>query len=337
VKRGEISCGGVTTEELVDFVNHICLYCIMKSQVKQIRYFNRFYTSHLGILNNHFLESDYSLSEVRVLYEIGEHPTITAQELCELLSIDKGYLSRILKLFKKGGIIISALSKKDARVYEIGLTAKGSKLLASLQQKSDQQIEKFISKLNPDESGMLVNSMRTIETLLAAGYNNQFLAKQVSYREGLKPGDIGYLIYLHGVLYAKESGYSQEFERYVVKTFYDFLEHYTPEKDKIWLATYNGQIVGCISILNRPDQEAQLRWFLVQPVFRGTGIGKHLLETALSYCVQQSYKKVYLFTTDIQQRAIGMYRKAGFQSVTSVTVNQWGKVLQEERYDLELS
>jgi DNA-binding MarR family transcriptional regulator/GNAT superfamily N-acetyltransferase len=322
---------------IVDKVNYIVFLCIMKEQIKQIRYFNRFYTSHLGILNHHVLESAYSLAEVRVLYEIGEHGAIMAQELTELLGMDKGYLSRILKLFKKDGVIISAPSKTDARAYNLRLTDTGLDLLQLLQEKSDEQIENFIAKLNPDEGGMLVNSMRTIEDLLSANYNNRVLSQHVAYREGLQPGDIGYLIYLHGVLYAKESGYSQEFDGYVVKTFYEFLEHYSADKDRIWLATYNDQIVGSVAILGRPDEEAQLRWFLVHPVFRGTGIGRHLLETALAYCREKKFKRVYLLTTDVQQKAISMYKKAGFCPTTSVEVNQWGKILHEERYDLELT
>lgn len=308
----------------------------MKNKISQIREFNRFYTSHLGLLNHHILESPYSLSEVRILYEIGAHGSITAQQLSELLNLDKGYLSRIITMFKKNGIVSKVSSREDARAYQIGLTRNGAKLLQSLQEKSDEQIKSFISKLSTDETDMLVYSMRTIKTLLSADYNNNILAQQVVYREGLKPGDIGYLIYLHGVLYAKESGYSEAFEGYVVKTFYEFLEHYSADKDKIWLVTYNNQIIGCIAILGRPKQEAQLRWFLVHPVFRGTGIGRKLLETALSYCRKKKFKRVYLLTTNIQQRAIAMYKQAGFRPTHSVKMNQWGKTLQEERYDLEL-
>jgi len=70
----------------------------------------------------------------------------------------------------------------------------------------------------------------------------------------------------------------------VVKTFYDFLEQYHPDKDKVWIAEYNGQIVGCVAIIHRPNKEAQLRWFLTLPMFRGTGIGKKLFDLAIDYC-----------------------------------------------------
>ncbi|TWR24983.1 MarR family transcriptional regulator [Mucilaginibacter achroorhodeus] len=309
----------------------------MKREIEQIRSFNRFYTNHLGLLNEHILNGPYSLAEARILFEIGLHQPVTAQQLTSLLGLDKGYLSKIIKMFTSDRVIVRTSSEEDSRVYEISLTSEGSKILSELQGKSDQQIADFLKRLSGDEVDMLVNSMKTVENLLSADYSNKILSHQVNYREGLKPGDVGYLIYLHGVLYARESGYSQEFEGYVVKTFYEFLEHYDTGKDKIWLATYNEQIIGCIAILAKPNNEAQLRWFLVHPVFRGTGVGKHLLSTALTYCRQQQFNNVYLLTTDVQQRAIAMYMKAGFMPSASVEQKQWGKTLHEERYDLDLS
>jgi DNA-binding MarR family transcriptional regulator/N-acetylglutamate synthase-like GNAT family acetyltransferase len=321
---------------IVDNCQLISTFACMKQEIKQIRSFNRFYTNHLGLLNEHILDGPYSLSEVRILYEIGERQSITSQELTALLKLDKGYLSKIIKMFSNDGVIQRTPSAQDSRVYHISLTSEGAFLLKELHGRSDRQIEQFLNKLSPDEVGMLVSSMNTIENLLSTDYSNQLLSRQVEYREGLKPGDVGYLIYLHGTLYARESGYSQAFEGYVVKTFYEFLEHYDTDNDKIWLAMYNQEIVGSIAILAKPNSQAQLRWFLVHPVFRGTGVGKHLLETALHYCRKQQFKNVYLLTTDVQQKAISMYKKAGFQPTESLKMEQWGKVMHEERYDLNL-
>ncbi|WP_090381471.1 bifunctional helix-turn-helix transcriptional regulator/GNAT family N-acetyltransferase [Dyadobacter sp. SG02] len=309
----------------------------MKKNIHQIRRFNRFYTSYLGLLNNHFLESPYSLSEVRVLYEIGERDSVTAQQLSDLLNLDKGYLSRMIKDMMKNGLLAKVPSAADGRAFDLKLTETGESLLASLKEKQDGQITSFVARLNPDEQQLLVNSMSTIENLLSANYTNQLLSEQVVYEEGLKPGDIGYLIYLHGILYAQEEGYSDNFEAYVVKTFYDFLGCYKPEKDKVWLARYNGEIVGCIAVQSRPNNEAQIRWFLVRPILRGTGIGKKLLETALSYCQQSSLDRVYLMTTDVQKKAIVMYKKVGFELTASQELKQWGQVLHEERYELVLN
>lgn len=304
--------------------------------INQIRSFNRFYTSHIGLLNQHFLESPYSLTEVRVLYEIGEHQSVTAQYLCDILYLDKGYMSRILNLFSKKEIISKIKSKDDGRAYHIVLTDTGKELLKELNNRSAGQILNFAQKLGSEEKNMLVNSMKTIQNLLSTNYDNHILAGEVTFREGLRPGDIGYLIYLHGILYSKESGYSLEFEGYVAKTFADFLGHYSPEHDRVWLAEYNQQIIGCIAIVHHGEKEGQLRWFLTHPVFRGTGIGKRLLKTAIDYCREKDYDNVFLLTTSIQQRAIGMYKKAGFIQTESVESDQWGKTLYEERFDLKL-
>lgn len=309
----------------------------MENIIQQIRGFNRFYTAHIGMLKSNFLDSRYTLAEVRLLYEIGEHSPITSQQLGESLNLDKGYVSRVLKLFLKDEIIEKIQSEKDRRAFYIKLTESGSRLLEILQLKSDKQIEEIVQKLNSDEKELLKNSMRSIKKLLVADYNKSSLAENIEFREGLKPGDIGYLIYLHGKLYSEESGYSQDFEKYVIKTFSEFLDNYSPENDKIWLAEYNQQIVGCIAILQRSDEEAQLRWFLTLPMFRGTGIGKKLLNNALEYCQERKYKNLYLLTTDVQKKAITMYEKAGFTKTKSVESLQWGQVLVEERFDLKLS
>lgn len=306
------------------------------AQVKEIRQFNRFYTAQLGLLNNHILNSDYSLSESRILYEIGERKEVTALQLIQLLGMDAGYMSRILKQFEEDGIIEKEQSPADGRTYLITLTAKGKSIVKSLHQRSDKQIEGLISNLTADERDMLVNAMRSIRHLLSPGYDNRMLAGEVQYRTGLQPGDMGYLIYLHGLLYSKESGYVNDFENYVLKTFDHFQEHYHPDKDCIWLATYNGQIIGSVAIIGHSAKEAQLRWFLVHPVFRGAGIGRKLLDSALQYCRQKGYTRVYLLTTEVQQQAIAMYKKAGFRLVSSVPVKMWGSAFKEERYELVL-
>ncbi|WP_326982543.1 bifunctional helix-turn-helix transcriptional regulator/GNAT family N-acetyltransferase [Chryseobacterium sp. MYb264] len=309
----------------------------MKNTISQIRNFNRFYTSHIGMLKSNFLDSPYSLAEVRLLYEIGEQGSTTSQHLTELLSLDKGYVSRVLKTFLRDEIIEKIQSEEDKRAFIIKLTENGNNVLKILQSKSDQQIEKIIENLHSDEKELLVNSMQSIKTLLVTDYNKADLAKNVEFREGLKPGDIGYLIHVHGKLYTQESGYDMSFEKYVIKTFSEFLENYSAENDKIWLAEYNQQIVGCVAILERSDEEAQLRWFLTLPMFRGTGIGKKLLNTALEYCKDKKYKNLYLLTTSVQEKAISMYEKVGFVKTESVESLQWGQVLIEERYDLKLS
>ncbi|MDQ6469739.1 bifunctional helix-turn-helix transcriptional regulator/GNAT family N-acetyltransferase [Flavobacterium sp. LHD-80] len=305
----------------------------MNTTTSKIRSFNRFYTAHLDILSQHYLDSDYSLTEVRILYEISESKTITAQKITEILNLDKGYVSRIIKRFLKENIILKVASLEDKRAFNIELSNSGRELLQSLNKKVEQQIEHKIENLNFFEKENLLNSMHTIKNLLS---ENKPVRSDITYRHEINPGDIGYIIYLHGFIYGNESNFSNEFEKYVIKTFYHFLENYSPEYDRIWMAEYNNKIVGCIAIQHQTKEEAQLRWFLLDPTFRGLGIGKRLLTDAVDFCREKKFKNVFLLTTSMQDTALEMYKKAGFTLTESVEVKQWGKTFRDERYDLKI-
>ena len=306
----------------------------MKNTTSEIRSFNRFYTSHLDILNQSYLNSNYTLTEVRIIHEISEAEQITAQEICEILNLDKGYVSRILKHFLKDDIIEKISSQQDKRAFNIKLTVSGNALLKNLSNIVNKQTESKIEKLTNLEKERLVNSMQVVKKLLAG--DNKLAAKDITYRHDIKPGDLGYIIYLHSLIYAQESNFSSEFESYVIKSFSAFLEHYSPEKDHIWMAEYNNKIIGCIAIVHKTEEEAQLRWFLLDPDFRGLGIGNKLLNDAIAFCHDKKYKNVFLLTTNMQLRALEMYKKIGFELTESKKVNQWGTILHDERYDLKI-
>ncbi|WP_286971063.1 bifunctional helix-turn-helix transcriptional regulator/GNAT family N-acetyltransferase [Flavobacterium sp. UBA4854] len=306
----------------------------MNTTTSKIRSFNRFYTAHLDILSQHYLDSEYSLTEIRILYEISESKTITAQKITEILNLDKGYLSRILKRFLKENLIIKVASAEDKRAFNIKLTDSGNELLSILNTKSENKIEGKIEKLNNSEKEILVDSMNTVRNLLT---ENKITREDITYRHNITPGDIGYIIYLHGFIYGNESNFSTDFEKYMIKTFYDFLEKYSPENDRIWMAEYNNKIVGCVAIVHQPNEEAQLRWFLLDSAFRGLGIGKRLLNDAIDFCKEKKFKNVFLLTTSMQDKALQMYKIMGFELTKSEEVHEWGKVFYEERYDLNLS
>jgi DNA-binding MarR family transcriptional regulator/N-acetylglutamate synthase-like GNAT family acetyltransferase len=306
----------------------------MNTTTSKIRSFNRFYTAHLDILSQHYLDSEYSLTEIRILYEISEGKIITAQKITEILNLDKGYLSRILKRFLKENLILKIASDEDKRAFNIKLTDSGNELLSILNTKSENKIDGKIEKLNSSEKEILVNSMHTVRNLLT---DNKIAREDIKYRHEITPGDIGYIIHLHGTIYGKEYNFSTDFEKYVIKTFYTFLENYSPENDRVWMAEYNNKIVGCVAIVHQPNDEAQLRWFLLDPAFRGLGIGKKLLTDAVDFCKEKQYKNVFLLTTNLQNKALEMYKLAGFELTQSEEVQEWGLTFNEERYDLKLS
>lgn len=153
-------------------------------------------------------------------------------------------------------------------------------------------------------------------------------------RSGIKPGDIGELIRLHGWIYATECGYNHEFEGYVCKTFYQFLEQYSEDKDRLWFVEVGDRMVGAIGIVAHTSDTAQLRWFLLHPDYRGLGLGKRLVNEALQFCNEKGYQHVFLETTDDQQQAIRMYEKVGFKHTKSRNSEMWGKSLVEMTFEL---
>ena len=164
---------------------------------------------------------------------------------------------------------------------------------------------------------------------------NLSLAK-LKLRHHTRPGDIGYLIYLHGVVYSKEYGYDRTFEAYVADGLAKFIRSFNPDKDRIWLAERNDQIVGSIAIVGHSKIEAQLRWFFVHPKYRGLGMGRRLLNQALHFCKEQKYRAVFLWTTSELNTAQRLYTNAGFRRIRRKTHQIWGQKITEERYDFDL-
>jgi GNAT superfamily N-acetyltransferase len=155
-------------------------------------------------------------------------------------------------------------------------------------------------------------------------------------RHYVRPGDIGYLIHLHGTIYAEEYGYDQTFEAYVADGLARFIRSFSPDRDRIWLAEINSLIIGSIAIVGHSKSNAQLRWFFVQPKYRGIGLGSKLLNEALRFCKQRNYKAVFLWTTSELSVAKHLYTDAGFRRTQRKTHRIWGKAITEERYDLNL-
>lgn len=153
-------------------------------------------------------------------------------------------------------------------------------------------------------------------------------------RHSVRPGDIGYLTYLHGVAYAREYGYDITFEAYVAGGLADFFQSFEPKKDRIWLGEANRHIIGSIAIVGRSEHVAQLRWFFVHPDYRGQGVGKGLLNEALRFCRRRRYNVIFLWTTSELDAARHLYIDAGFRKTWETRHSIWGKMTKEERYDL---
>lgn len=309
--------------------------------VEGIRAFNREYTNIIGLMNQYILDSEFSLHELRILYEIHSKEKCTSKDIKLRLNIDGGYLSRVLKELEKMGLIKREIFDEDKRYYYFNLTDEG--LLRYVQEENicNRQIETMISHLSEKEKSEMLQSMDKIMDNLNPSKSKDVEDKSelldlITIRETLNPGDLGYLTYLHGKIYSEESGYDIGFEGYVCNTFYEFSKKYSTDKDRIFLACDNNVIIGCIAIVGHTTKEAQLRWYLIDPKYRGIGLGKKLYEKALNYAMEKGYKKLWLVTTKNQKKAVNIYEASGFKEVSQTIVDMRGKAFVEVRYELDL-
>ena len=155
-------------------------------------------------------------------------------------------------------------------------------------------------------------------------------------RTDIRPGDIGYIVYLHGMLYAREYNLDHTFEGYVASGLGEFAKSFDERKDRLWIAEESGRIVGSIAIAGQADHTAQLRWFLVHPEARGSGLGARLLRDALEFCRSSEFSSVFLWTLSDLKAAAHLYQQAGFHRTEQKTHEIWGAMRTEERYDLAL-
>ncbi|MFX0029112.1 MAG: GNAT family N-acetyltransferase [Candidatus Hermodarchaeota archaeon] len=301
-------------------------------RIRKIRSFNRFYTKLLGLLDKTLLKSAYSLTEVRIMFEINRISSITASELVKVLNLDPAYLSRILSNFERKNLIRKEKSNIDMRKQHLSLTAEGQGIIYELQEKANEQIEKILTDINHEDQNRLVTAMQTVERIL----KNESESTEFYSMRSHRSGDIGYIIYRHGVIYAIENQLDETFEAYVAKYIAEFIENYDPSKEHLWVAEKETEIVGSIAIVKLEEKIAQLRWFLVEPHERNKGIGTKLMHEALNFCKNRGYQKVVLGTISELKAARRMYLKNGFQLIESNSHHIWGRELTEENWELIL-
>lgn len=301
----------------------------LDSVTSDIRSFNRFYTKKLGLFNQHLLESDFSLTEARVIYEINHTKNCTANSLIEELGIDKGFMSRILKKLESDGLIGKEKSSTDGRTYILCLTPSGTAAFSKLNEQSDRQIQSLIAHLSKGEYAKLIEAMKYIRTALNSDSN------PVNIRT-FQIKDIEYITKRHMELYAAEYGFDHTFGEYVSDAVNKFVEAHDAAKENIWIAEVNGKPVGSIALVKAGDSSAQLRWFLIEPHMRGKGLGHKLMTAALNFCREKGYKHVLLWTVSTLETARHLYKSYGFHLKETAEHDIWGNHLVEERWDLDI-
>ena len=325
--------------------------------IQDVRRFSRFYTAHLGTLDEHLLKSALTLAEARVVYEIATSADSTASGLADRLHLDPGYLSRLLARFEQRGFIRRRHSAADARQAIISLTAAGRKEFATLDRRSSEQVAAMLAPLSAEQRRRLTESMAVVETILdPAPVPNRAPFILRSHR----PGDMGVVVSRHGALYAQEYGWDERFEAMVACITADFIDQYDPACERCWIAERDGAFLGCVflvkdrakkpvgnpgpgehqtvdsSVPGRPQKTARLRLLLVEPSARGFGLGRALVRQCSEFARQAGYERIVLWTNSVLDAARHLYECEGYRLLGEEHHDSFGKKLTSQDWELTL-
>jgi DNA-binding MarR family transcriptional regulator/GNAT superfamily N-acetyltransferase len=299
--------------------------------IEAVRRFSRFYTRRIGVLHEGLLGTSLSLTEGRVIYELAQHDQRTASELIAELGLDPGYLSRILKRFEDQNLVRRLASPDDGRQNLIMLTQRGRELFAEINARSRYEVGEMLARLQGRDRARVIEAMATIETLLSNA-----LPKRASFiLRPPGPGDIGWVVHRHGVLYHEEYGWDANFEALVAKVGAKFIETFDAAKEACWIAEREGEIVGSAFVVKKSARTAKLRLLYVEPAARGLGIGRRLVEEAMGFARSAGYKRMTLWTNDVLYAARHIYQAAGFTLTQSEPYCGFGKQLVGETWQRE--
>ena len=303
--------------------------------VEAFRRFNRFYTRHIGALDEGLLRTRFSLTEARILYELGTRDGLTATALGESLALDPGYLSRILRGFSAAKLISRRRATHDRRQMVLTLTARGRRAFQDLNSRSQERATEVLDRLGKPGQQRLISAITGVEQLLSRTTPAESPA--VVIREP-RAGDIGWAIAAHGELYATEFGLNEEFEALVAMLFARFATQHDPTRERLWIAELNGERVGCVFVVRNADdpQVAQLRCLLVDPEGRGLGIGRRLVDECISFARRAGYRAMMLWTNDVLVSARRIYEAAGFTLENEEPHHSFGRDLVGQIWRREL-
>ena len=301
-----------------------------EQRVGAVRRFSRFYTRQIGLLQDGLLDTPFSLTQARVLYELAQQQTCTATELAAALGLDHGYLSRILRLFDERGLIAKRRGNEDGRQVVLSLTTKGRLAIARLDQLSQREMAAMLGKLDEAEQNRVVTAMDTIERLIGHNPDDAF-----SLREH-RPGDMGWVVARHGALYRAEYGWDSHIEALTAEIVAGFLKTFDPARERCWIAEMDGEPVGSIFLVRDTDAVARVRLLIVDPKARGLGIGRRLVEEAITFAREAGYSSITLWTHKVLTAARMIYLKAGFKLVEEWVHDEFGKPEASETWQLDL-
>lgn len=297
--------------------------------VAALRRFNRFYTRELGFLNEGLLDSSFSLTEARVLYELAHADTLSASDLCRDIALDAGYASRILKSFERQGLIVRTPSPRDGRQSLVSMTPAGREAFAALDKASREQVGTMLDGLPPDAPERLIAAMAEVERILT-GHTEPY---------SLRPprvGDIGWVIHRQAVLYNQEYGWNGDFEILLADILAAMMKDFDPAKERGWIAERGNKTVGSVWVVRKSATVAKLRLLYVEPSARGLGIGRRLVDECIRFARDKGYATLTLWTNDPLVAARRIYVAAGFTLAGAEPVHAFGQDMVSETWELSL-
>jgi DNA-binding MarR family transcriptional regulator/GNAT superfamily N-acetyltransferase len=302
------------------------------NRIDAVRRFNRFYTQKIGVLHEGLLDSPFSLTEVRVLYELAHRERPVASELGKDLGLDAGYLSRILSSFRAKGLIDSKPSEQDGRQSILWLTEQGRAAFAPLNDRARDEIGVLLGSLTESDQIQLVKAMESIREVLSPSSIN----KMPYLLRPHQPGDMGWVVHLHGMLYTQEYGWDETFEALVAGIVAKFIQNFDLKRERCWIAEIEGEIVGSVFLVKESETVSKLRLLLVHPKARRLGIGRRMVNECIRFARQAGYRKMILWTNNVLLAARHIYESAGFKLALEEPHHSFGHDLVGETWELEL-
>jgi DNA-binding MarR family transcriptional regulator/GNAT superfamily N-acetyltransferase len=304
----------------------------LAARVQSVWRFNRFYTKQIGVLRRGLLSSRFSLTQVRVMSELSSGECKTAADLITKLGLDAGYVSRMLREFRNKGLVERSRSNADGRQNLLRLTSKGRKEFATLNTRQNKEVKAMLRRLPSDEQHRLVQSMHTIRRLVQG--------PAVSHRPYIlrphRPGDMGWVLERHAMLYAREHGWDERFEALVARIIADFIDGFDSQRERCWIAEMDNERVGSVFLIKHSSTVSKLHLLLVEPEARGCGIGEQLVSECIRFARQAGYQKITLRTNSVLHAARNIYEHLGFKLVEAKRHKKYGRGLIGETWGLSL-
>ena len=315
--------------------------------VAVVRRFGRFYTRRLGVLREGLYESEFSLIEARVIYELAQRDGLTASEIGVELGVDPGYLSRVLRRLRSKKLVTRSVSPDDGRRHLLSLSSPGRKTFARLDAASKAEVEGMLAGLGDVERDRLTAAMETVEALLsperpessgvaATPRDRRSRAGDVLVRTH-GPGDLGWIVERHGAVYGREYGWDARFEGMVAEIVGRFARDFDATRERCWIAERDGRRVGSVLIARKSKRVAQLRLLLVEPEARGLGLGRRLVSECTQFARAAGYHAITLWTNDVLHAARRIYETEGYALTSEEPHTLFGEGLVAQTWRLDLS